>query len=341
MCIRDSVCNHMTDFSILGEQFDEVISNSNIKALGKTNEVLKYNILQSKTFWVITGLGGLLSLLMIWGNSYDLTHNQADVTVINMKKHFMELFRAKRKQARARQIAFNSPKSNSKSKPEQPSNVGLGTILTDYVQFLKISHPFISILSVYDLKLSRPSRFFMYFVRILSMFSGSILFFTGSKPNYSIFQKAVIAVICLFGVIPANVTLMLLLKHSYPSGHPAQSRDVQTAYSYHLRNNIHNDEKFRKPNFKKAIGVVFGGLYAILCFYTIFSVEASFSEETKALWLETYLSSFALDFVVVRMIRGIFNITLVLYLGGSTAQVGFCAQVVLKFLDKNVAYMVG
>ena len=110
-------------------------------------------------------------------------------------------------------------------------------------------------------------------------------------------------------------------------------------HRYHLSFDPRRDEAYKRLNRKKTIGLIIGTLYMCFCIYAIFSVEARFNDKVAAAWFETYISSFAFDFVILRFVRTFANIALLIYISGNSLQVGFFGNLMLKILDKNVSIM--
>jgi hypothetical protein len=143
----ECVCNHLTDFSVLGDEMLQVITQSNIKTLANPSAILSYNLFESTTFWLILGAGITTLALILWSFNLDLTHNKADTTVSTMRRHFIEIFSSR---VNTRKVHATSSRDTSTERPfENKAKIAptrkkkrsdlFITLASDFFKYIKVS----------------------------------------------------------------------------------------------------------------------------------------------------------------------------------------------------------
>ena len=99
------------------------------------------------------------------------------------------------------------------------------------------------------------------------------------------------------------------------------------------------DFKFKKLGGKKTVGALLGLLYMVGCLYAVFSIEATFTTEVSREWLITYSTSFAFDFLILRLLRCLLDLIIVIHLSDpSHTSRNTCVYIsISKLVSDNLA----
>jgi len=204
-----------------------------------------------------------------------------------------------------------------------PANTGKGKagFGSAFCHAVKKSHNFFSIFLRYDLKLSRPRRFLIYFLRVLGLMTVTSLFYQQIKSDsLSPVQIILTSIASFIFVMPFTIILTCLFKE----------RKKRTSINRRKR-----EKADKRAKCKFWSGVIVSFIYCGLCCFTILLVGLNNSATLNKLMMITFVIQIAQDILLNQVLKVFVHLLMIYIL--SKKGCSSCRKTILKIIDHNIA----